>query len=113
MKTVWGLFITLCLALALCGVAMGQEQTGEIRGTVKDQSGAVVPNVTITIKGVDVGFNRTVQTDDKGEYVARQIPPGTYIVSTESSSGFAAQRKTTFRWLSATQQRWISLQPPA
>lgn len=93
MKTVWGLFITLCLALALCGVAVGQEQTGEIRGSVKDQSGAVVPNVTITIKGVDVGFNRTVQTDDKGEYVARQIPPGTYIVSTEATSGFAAQTK--------------------
>ena len=93
MKTVWGLFMTLCLAIALGGVAMGQEQTGEIRGTVKDQSGAVVPNVTITIKGVDVGFNRTVQTDDKGEYVARQIPPGTYIVSTEAASGFAAQTK--------------------
>jgi hypothetical protein len=93
MKTVFGLFVALCLSLALCGVAMGQETTGEIRGTVKDQSGAVVPNVTITIKGVDVGFNRTVQTDDKGEFVARQIPPGTYTVSTEASSGFAAQTK--------------------
>src|SRR5215208_639256 len=93
MKTVFGFCISLCLALALCGVAIGQETTGEIRGSVKDQSGAVVPNVTVTIKGVDVGFNRTVQTDEKGEFVARQIPPGTYNVSTEASSGFAAQTK--------------------
>jgi hypothetical protein len=93
MKTVWRLFISLCLAIALSGIAMGQETTGEIRGTVKDQSGAVVPNVTVTIKGVDVGFNRTVQTDASGTYNARQIPPGTYIVSTEAVSGFAAQTK--------------------
>lgn len=97
MKSVLRLFITLCLAMTLGGMAMGQETSGEIRGTVKDQSGAVVPNVTVTIKGVDVGFNRTVQTDDRGEYVARQIPPGTYIVSTAATSGFAAQTKDSIQ----------------
>lgn len=93
MKTVWRLFIAACLAMALGGIAIGQDLSGEIRGSVKDQSGAVVPNVTVTIKGVDVGFNRTVQTDDRGMYVARQIPPGTYVVSTDATSGFAAQTK--------------------
>src|SRR6267143_4203443 len=88
-------FMTLLLAFVLCfaASALGQETTGEIRGTVKDQTGAVVPNVTVTIKGVSVGFNRTVQSDDSGTYAARQIPPGTYTVSTAAASGFAAQTK--------------------
>ena len=93
MKTVWGLFISLCLAITLSGIAVGQESTGEIQGTVKDQTGAVVPNVTITIKGMSIGFNRSVQTDEKGYYSARQLPPGTYSLSTEAASGFAAQTK--------------------
>lgn len=88
-------FITLLLSLVLCltASAFGQETTGEIQGTVKDQAGAVVPNVSVTIKGVDVGFNRTAQTDENGFYRARQIPPGTYTVSITASSGFAAQTK--------------------
>src|SRR5882762_978116 len=88
-------FMTLLLAFVLCftASALGQETTGEIRGTIKDQTGAVVPNVAITIKGMSVGFNRTVQTDDGGAYNARQVPPGTYSVSTAAASGFAAQTK--------------------
>ncbi|MEP6924205.1 MAG: carboxypeptidase-like regulatory domain-containing protein, partial [Pyrinomonadaceae bacterium] len=63
-------FISLLLSLTLCfsAVAFGQETTGEIQGTVKDQAGAVVPNVQITVTGIDVGFNRTLQTDNDGFY---------------------------------------------
>src|SRR6185436_16912286 len=88
-------FITLVLSLVLClaASAFGQETTGEIQGTVKDQSGAVVPNVTVTIKGVNIGFSRVVQTDDRGFYSARQVPPGTYTASTTATSGFAGQTK--------------------
>lgn len=93
MRTVFRLFTILCLAFTLGGIAMGQETTGEIHGTVRDQAGAVVPNVTVTIKGTNIGFSRTVQTDEKGYYSARQVPPGTYSLSTESTSGFAAQTK--------------------
>ena len=87
MKSVFKAFITVCLAIAFSGIVIGQELTGEIRGTVKDQAGAVVPNVTVNIKGVNVGFNRSVQTDQRGTYSAQQIPPGVYTVSTEATSG--------------------------
>jgi hypothetical protein len=88
-------FLGLALSLVLClaASAFGQETTGEIRGTVKDQTGAVVPNVSVNIKGVNIGFSRTAQTDSNGEYHARQMPPGNYTVSTEAASGFAAQTK--------------------
>lgn len=85
--------LALSLVLFLAASALGQETTGEIQGTVKDQTGAVVPNVTITIKGVDVGFNRTIQTDENGFYRAGQIPPGVYSVTTSEVSGFVAQTK--------------------
>lgn len=93
MKSVFRLFITLCLAITLGGIAMGQQTTGEIRGTVKDQQGAVVPNVTITITGVNIGFSRTAQTDANGFYSARQIPPGTFNVTASATAGFAEQTK--------------------
>src|SRR5258705_11568330 len=88
-------FLGLALSLVLClaASALGQETTGEIQGTVKDQTGAVVPNVSVNIKGVNVGFSRTAQTDSDGVFHARQVPPGIYTVSTEATSGFAAQTK--------------------
>ena len=79
--------------LCLTGVAYGQETSGEIQGTVKDPQGAVVPGVTVTIRGVDIGFNRTITTDQEGFYRARQIPPGTYNVEAAAASGFAGQTK--------------------
>ena len=88
-------FISIMLSLVFCFAltAIGQDTTGEIQGTVTDQSGAVVPNVTVTIKGIDVGFNRTVQSDNQGVYRVRQIPPGSYRVTTGAVSGFAEQVK--------------------
>lgn len=83
--------ISLLLCLSVVGLA--QETGGEIQGTVKDPTGAVVPNVTITITGVDVGFTRTVQSDNEGFFRIRQVPPGTYTVTTTATGGFAAQTK--------------------
>lgn len=87
------LFSALLVVLSLSFAAFAQDTGGEIQGTVKDTADAVVPNVTVTITGVDVGLNRTVQTDSDGFFRARQLPPGTYTVSTAASSGFAAQKK--------------------
>ncbi|HEX8637629.1 MAG TPA: carboxypeptidase-like regulatory domain-containing protein, partial [Pyrinomonadaceae bacterium] len=87
--------ILLMLSLVSCFAltAFGQETTGELQGTVTDPQGAVVPNATVTIRGVDVGFTRTIQTDDQGFYRARQVPPGTYRVTTAAISGFVEQVK--------------------
>ena len=76
------LFSAIAFVLLLTTFAFGQETSGEIQGTIRDPQGAVVPNVTITVTGVDVGFNRTIQTDAEGFFRVRQIPPGIYNVST-------------------------------
>jgi hypothetical protein len=100
------IFIALLLSLAFCLsiTTFGQETTGNIEGTVKDATGAVVPNVTITVTssqgsasgttttGVTTGFNRTITTNDEGFFRVLQVPPGAYDVVTAASGGFGEAR---------------------
>lgn len=90
------LTVVLCSSL----LAFGQETTGSIEGVVKDATGAVVPNVSVTVKstrgtgvgtdttGVGQGFNRTISADGNGFFRLLQVPPGTYTVTTAAASGF-------------------------
>lgn len=60
------------------GVA--QVTTGAISGTVHDETGAILPGTTITIKNLDTGISRTLVTDDRGAYYAPNLAPGNYEV---------------------------------
>jgi Carboxypeptidase regulatory-like domain/TonB-dependent Receptor Plug Domain len=84
-------FTTLCsaLLLALCMalVVSAQETTGGIQGSVKDPQGAVIAGATITITGVTVGYNRTVNVDSSGFYRIQEMPPGEYRI-TVTATGF-------------------------
>ena len=55
---------------------LAQANLGRILGTVRDQTGAPVPGVTVTIVDVDRGVERTVTTDSTGEYLAPSLVPG-------------------------------------
>ncbi|BCS32203.1 hypothetical protein TBR22_A14130 [Luteitalea sp. TBR-22] len=72
-------------ALALCcaPLARGQAVTGTILGTVTDNSGGVMPGVTVTVTQVETGRTRTYVTDANGEYTAPSVPTGTYKVNVE------------------------------
>ncbi len=72
------MILLLSLVLNLSAAALGQETTGNLEGTVKDASGAVVPNVTVTVAsaqgissgttttGITTGFKRTITTNEEG-----------------------------------------------
>src|SRR5256885_8703910 len=47
-------------------------------GTVKDQSGAVVPGAEVAVKETDSGAKRTVITDETGSYILASLPIGPY-----------------------------------
>ncbi len=80
------LFILLILLMA--GMAVAQEITGTILGTVKDPSGAVVPNATVTVTNTDKNvLLRTVTTSADGEFVAPLLPIGHYTL-TATAPGF-------------------------
>jgi len=104
MKKYFSLTIMLVFVFCLAAIAFGQETTGNIEGTVKDPSGAVVPNVSLTITsaqgiasgttttGITAGFKRTITTDDEGFFRVLQVPPGAYDVVTTAASGFGEAR---------------------
>jgi hypothetical protein len=77
------------LALVLCLVApaaLAQSiATADLRGTVKDPSGAAVANATITIRDNAKGFSRTTTSNSSGEYVLTLVPPGKYDFTAEAS----------------------------
>ncbi len=64
------------LLLFASGPLLAQANLGRILGTVRDQSGAPVPGVTVTIVDIDRGLERTVTTDGAGEYLAPSLVPG-------------------------------------
>src|SRR5690349_12279998 len=72
------------LLLVACSVA--QVETGSISGTVKDSSGAVVANASVTATNVGTGSARMVQTNQMGQYTITGLAPGTYEVSVKSGS---------------------------
>lgn len=82
------------IILSLAGVSFGQEQTGSIEGTVRDQQSNVVAGATVTVTGVTVGFSRTATTDTDGFYTIRQVPPGIYKVTTAATAGFGEMINT-------------------
>lgn len=96
MKNVLRLFTILCLVFAFGAVAMAQETTGAIEGTVKDPNGAVVPGAQVSIKSISVGtatttgFSRTVATDGVGFFRVTGVPPGWYSVSVGETGGFGS-----------------------
>jgi hypothetical protein len=61
----------------------GQANTGAIVGTVHDDSGGVMPGVTITIRNEGTNVSRTVVTTASGDYSAPLLPPGNYEITAE------------------------------
>jgi Carboxypeptidase regulatory-like domain len=58
--------------------------TGEISGTVTDPSGAVLPNVTVTLKSVEKGNTQSGTTNSQGAYRFSLLSPGNYEISAET-----------------------------
>src|SRR3990170_2000416 len=88
-------FLLLCTVVLLGTswlLAQGG-QTGAIQGTISDQSGAVVPGATITIKNAATGFERVVVSGDAGGYLVPSLEPGKYLVRCELT-GFARVEAT-------------------
>jgi hypothetical protein len=76
-------------ALMLCAVGRSQSTVGSIDGIVADQSGAVLPNATVTVTNESTGLKRTVVTNGTGAYTVPNLPPGNYRAAI-AAIGFAA-----------------------
>src|SRR5580700_1303374 len=84
----------LVLLVALIGFSASTfAQQATIVGTVTDPSGAVVPNVNVTLTNTDTGKNIVIPTNDAGQYVAVDLQVGHYTVKAEAKGFKAAEQK--------------------
>jgi hypothetical protein len=70
----------------------GASQTGTINGRVADDSGAVLPGVTVTITSPSMMGAQSTVTNEQGLYRFPAVPPGTYAISYELP-GFSTLRR--------------------
>jgi hypothetical protein len=66
--------------------AFAQVTTGDISGRVTDQSGASVPNITVTATNKATGQSRSAQTNSDGDYLIPRLVPGRYDVTAEGQN---------------------------
>src|SRR5258706_8433569 len=88
----------LCVLLILAAAFLmqceprtyAQVSGATLAGTVTDATGAILPNVHVSIKNTATGITRGITVDAAGFYTAPNLLPGNYEV-TFSASGFATQ----------------------
>ena len=73
----WGALLGLLLISVTCSAAFAQN-TAQINGSVKDQSGAVLPGVEVHVTQADTGVTRSAVSDETGAYLLPNLPIGPY-----------------------------------
>jgi Carboxypeptidase regulatory-like domain len=82
MKRTLILLATILLGVCVSGFA---QDTANLRGTVTDKSGAVIPNAKVTVSNPEKGYVRDLVTDSAGYYSAQAVPIGNYVITAEAS----------------------------
>jgi hypothetical protein len=84
--------ILSALVVGLSLLAFGQGQVATLLGTVTDTSGAVLPNVTITLTNTATGVTKTSVTNEAGAYTFPGLQIGNYDVKA-TAQGFKAEER--------------------
>lgn len=74
----------VALLIACVSWSHAQQITGSIAGTVKDDTGAVVPNADVIATNVATGFMRATKTGGDGTYNIQYLPVGEYTVAVDA-----------------------------
>ena len=91
----WLCFLTVAFGMLLVPATLFAQGSyrAQVRGTVTDQSGAIVVNATVTITNVGTNIAQTSHSDDHGQYFFTGLSPATYSVRAQVS-GFRVVEKT-------------------
>lgn len=96
MRRIAAIITILLPLLATTRKMPGQTATGQITGTIRDSSGAVLPQVKVTIKNQGTGLTRDTVTSGSGDYSFTLLPVGSYMVSAEQK-GFSTAQQSDIR----------------
>jgi len=91
----FALAVVFLLALAPNGLAQARLTGADLEGTVRDESGAVLPGATVTAANVATNLTRIATTDGHGRFVVPALPPGRYRVTVELGGFAKATREGT------------------
>ena len=80
-STARAIALVLLALLISTGSAWSQSSAGSVRGTVQDASGAVIPNVSISLVNTATGIEQKSVSNDAGIYVFPTVVPGPYKLS--------------------------------
>src|SRR4029077_8861011 len=90
------LLMLFILATPVGLFAQARMTAADIQGTVLDQTGALLPGVSVTATNTATNQSRTAVTDKGGRYYIGALQPGVYTISAELS-GFAPQKRRDLR----------------
>jgi hypothetical protein len=90
---------------------MGQAVNATLLGTVTDTSGAAVANVKVAITETNTGISHASETNDSGNYVFPDLPPGTYKVTAEQTGFKRAARAGVDLIVNSTERVDLVLEP--
>ena len=82
------------IAALLLAAPLNAQTSATLQGRVFDESGALIPGATITVRSESTGFNQVDSTDAEGRYAFTAMPPGGYEITaaaTEFRSETVAQ----------------------
>jgi hypothetical protein len=93
-RSLKGFASTLALFVLTATVVFGQASyTAQVRGVVKDQSGAMVPQAAITITNDATGIVTSAHSDDHGFYILTGLRPAVYTIKAEAAGFRASEQK--------------------
>src|SRR5438874_3410491 len=91
-RILFSMLVGFFVCVGTC-VDVWAQATAQISGTVKDQSGAVLPGVEVTATQTETGISRMSVTNETGSYVLPNLPIGPYRLEA-ALPGFRTFRQT-------------------
>src|SRR5271169_639121 len=110
----WRFSIAVVLGSLLFGLSapvMGQAVNATLLGAVTDSSGASVASAKVTVTETNTGISHTSQTNESGNYVFPDLPPGTYRVIAELTGFKRESRAGIDLVVNSTERVDLVLQP--
>src|SRR5580698_5569538 len=85
MTKLYKICFLLVVVLLSSVVIFAQFEAGSVLGTVRDSSGAVIPNAQVEIKSLSTNTTRATVSDSSGEWNVPALQPGRYSVTVKQS----------------------------
>ncbi|MCW5962480.1 MAG: TonB-dependent receptor [Bryobacterales bacterium] len=104
LRATLALFFIACVAYL---PSFAQGLTGQISGSIQDQSGSAVLGATVSLRSINTAQEREINTDQTGSFVFTQLLPGRYSL-TATSTGF---RQYVQREISVSANERVTLPP--